>query len=506
VNATGAFPPMVFMNGSRERDGGTVGAAPTHTIMLADPGYHEPDYKSGVSRAAALAVTGPGRRTQRWARLVTRWLEGKGGKADLFQAAVENLAQADEWPSSPGLDGGDEFSTVPLHSHSLQSLLGDLDALIVEVDEQRRTLARRKQQPREHSSAEARWTHALAAWTHEADELRAARDAACAEGNAACAERDAACAERDEARAAVDEADGQVLQLSVATAELSSELATSELEMTALRAHASELRRQIATSELEMTALRASAGFVNETNGGLDAAGRREEHLHAGRLALDAAGRREEHLHAGRLAVAREASAQLATALVAAEAAKAEARGARAEAEAAKAEARAVESTCMQARAEAEAAKAEARAASAAAAMAEARAEAMAAAMARAEAEATAARAEATVARAGAGVCMAPSMAPSTAPSHAPRMAPKTAPSTASYTGAQHDAPRSPAAEAASRRATVPNLGGASRRTAAPEPRCAHDGASSAVTEGEVTNALRRALMESEATNALVRR
>jgi hypothetical protein len=117
---------MVFMNGSRERDGGTVGAAPTHTIMLADPGYHEPDYKSGVSRAAALAVTGPGRRTQRWARLVTRWLEGKGGKADLFQAAVENLAQADEWPSSPGLDGGDEFSTVPLHSHSLQSLLGDL--------------------------------------------------------------------------------------------------------------------------------------------------------------------------------------------------------------------------------------------------------------------------------------------------------------------------------------------------------------------------------------------
>ena len=72
MNATGAFPPMVFMNGSRERDGGTVGAAPTHTIMLADPGYHEPDYKSGVSRAAALAVTGPGRRTQRWARLVIR--------------------------------------------------------------------------------------------------------------------------------------------------------------------------------------------------------------------------------------------------------------------------------------------------------------------------------------------------------------------------------------------------------------------------------------------------
>jgi hypothetical protein len=56
-----------------------------------------------------------------------------------------------------------------------------------------------------------------------------------------------------------------------------------------------------------MTALRASAGFVNETNG---------EHLHAGRLD-DAAGRREEHLHAGRLAVAREASAQLATALLA---------------------------------------------------------------------------------------------------------------------------------------------------------------------------------------------
>jgi hypothetical protein len=188
--------------------------------------------------------------------------------------------------------------------------------------------------------------------------------------------------------------------------------------MTALRAHASELRRQIATSELEMTALRASASFVNETNGGLDATGRREENLHAGRLALDAAGRREEHLHAGRLAVAREASAQLATALVAAEAAKAEARGARAEAEAA---------------------KAESRAASAAAAMAEARAEAMAAAMARAEAEATAARA-------GAGVCMAPS----TAPSHAPRMAPKTVPSTAAFTGAQHDAPRSPAAEAAS--------------------------------------------------------
>ncbi|KOO26991.1 hypothetical protein Ctob_000872 [Chrysochromulina tobinii] len=115
-------------------------------------------------------------------------------------------------------------------------------------------------------------------------------------------------------------------------------------------------------------------------------------------------------------------------------------------------------------------------------------------------------------------------MAPSTAPSHAPRMAPKTVPSTAAYTGAQHDAPRSPAAEAASRRAAVPNLGeassnpnlgeasanpnlgGASRRAAAPEPRCAHDGASSAATEGEVTNALRRALMESEATNALVRR
>ena len=48
-------PPSAVLSFEKDgaRDVGAVGAAPT--IMLADPGYHEPDFKSGVSRAAALA-------------------------------------------------------------------------------------------------------------------------------------------------------------------------------------------------------------------------------------------------------------------------------------------------------------------------------------------------------------------------------------------------------------------------------------------------------------------